>query len=394
LEIDVLDGVMSLVHKSLLEREDGPVGSEPRFVMLETIHEYARERLEECHEAQEICDRHAHFFLELVVEAEPQLRGNEQGIWLRRLESEYDNIRTALHWLTEHEPESGLRLVGALSLFWEIRGYLSEARYLIAELLSRPGAQERTNERAKALYTGGTLADIQGDYEQARRYYGESLAIYGELGDKVGAARPLTGLGTVSWNQGDLQTARSLLEESLALKRELGKPGAISISLNNLGLVALTQGEYATARAYLEEALAIDKELNDEDGVATDLLNLAAVALDERELEKARSLLVQSLVIFQRVEDKHGMADCLENLVGVEGSGKGRAERAPVLAGAAELLREEAGAPMSPQERTRYERYLSAARAQLDDERWQKGWKEGQAMTAEQVVGYVLEQGQ
>jgi predicted ATPase/class 3 adenylate cyclase len=394
MEIDVLDGVMSLVDKNLLVREEQATGSDPRFVMLETIHEYARERLEESHEAQEICDRHAHFFFELVEEAEPQLRGNEQGMWLRRLEVEYDNIRVAMHWLTEHEPESGLRLAGALSLFWEIRGYLSEARYLIAELLSRPGAQERTTVRAKGLYAAGTLADIQGDYEHANAYYEESLAIYRELGDKVGAARPLTGLGTVAWNQGDLETARALLEESLALKRELGSPGAISISLNNLGLLALTEGELAAARAYLEEALAIDRKLNDEDGVATDLLNLGVVALDEREYEKARSLLLESLILFQKVEDTHGMADCLENLMGVEGSGEGSAERAPVLAGAAEVLREEAGAPLSPQEMARYERYLAAARAKLDDESWQRGWKDGQSMTTEEVVGYVLERRQ
>ncbi|HEY0070220.1 MAG TPA: NB-ARC domain-containing protein, partial [Chloroflexia bacterium] len=135
-DVDVLEGVASLVDKSLLNREEQLAGGEPRFVMLETIHEYARERLAESGEAQEVSERHARYFLDLVEKAEPELSGDEQASWLRRLEDEYANIRAALLWAAEHAPEIGLRLAGALWLFWEIRGYLSETRHELAELLS------------------------------------------------------------------------------------------------------------------------------------------------------------------------------------------------------------------------------------------------------------------
>ena len=255
-DLDVLESVASLVDKSLLNREEQIAGGEPRFVMLETIHEYARERLSESGEAQEIGERHARFFLDLAEKAEPELNGDEQEFWLRRLEDEYDNIRAALRWAPEHTPELGLRLAGALWLFWEIRGYLSETRHLLADLLSQPRTLAHTVERAKALHTAGNLADTQGDHEAALDYYTESLVIYRELGDRRNAARPLNGLGLVAWGKGDFVAARSFLEESLAIKRELANPSSISIALNNLGLVAHAQGDYSTARAYLEESLS------------------------------------------------------------------------------------------------------------------------------------------
>jgi predicted ATPase/class 3 adenylate cyclase len=393
LKLDILEGVASLVNKSLLNREEQLAGGEPRFLMLETIHEYARERLEESGEADQVSERHARFFLDLVEQAEPELQGPEQGMWLRRLEDEHDNIRVALHWTAQHKPELGLRMVGALGLFWEIRAFLSEGLNLLADLLSQSGATEGTGDRAKALYVAGNLADIRGDYEAARTYYSEGLAIYRRLGDKLGAARPLNGLGLVSWGQGDLVAARSFLEESLAIKRELGDQGAISISLNNLGLVALAQGDYATARACLEECLVIDRKLEDDDAVATSLGNLGAVALDEGKYEEARSYLLESVMLFKEIGDTRGLVDNLENLVGLA-SQTGHYERALLMAGAAEALREELGAPQSGPEKERYERFLGLARAEADaatcDEQWAKG--KAMAQEIERVITYAVEE--
>ncbi|HKP51143.1 MAG TPA: tetratricopeptide repeat protein [Chloroflexia bacterium] len=390
LQIDVLDGVESLVNKSLLKREEDMAGGETRLVMLETIHEFSRERLAESGEADEVSRRHACFFVDVVEKMEPALQGDEQGDALRRLEDEYANILVALRWAIEHEPTLGLRLAGSLSLFWEIRGYLSEARHLLADLLSRPETREHSSERAKTLNVAGNLADVQNDYEAARTYYSESLAIYRELGDKSGAARPLNGLGLVAWNEGDLASAQSFLEESLAIKRGLGDENAISISLNNLGLLSHTQGDYANARAYLEESLAIDRKLNDQDAIATSLGNLGAVELDTGNYQEAQRLVLESVELFHRVGDKHGVADSLENLVGVTAR-LGRPMEAAVLGGAAEALRDEIATPLSPAESARYETHLAVARAQLDGDAWQSAWAEGRGMGLEQVVAYALE---
>ena len=393
-DMDILDNVESLVEKSLLNREDQVAGGEPRFVMLETIHEYARERLDESGEAQALAERHARFFLDLVEKAEPELNGDDQTVWLRRLEDDYGNIRAALLWAPDNAPELGLRMAGALWLFWEIRGYLSESRHLLTEILSQPKTLEHTTERAKALHTAGNLADTQGDYNAARTYYNESLAIYRELGDRRGAARPLNGLGLVSWGQGDLATARSFLEESLEIKRELADSSSISIALNNLGLVALSQGDYNTARAYLEESLAIDRELKDQDAIATSLVNLGAVALDDERYGEARPLFMEALELFYEVGDTRGIVDSLENLVGLA-SKVGSFGRAPALGGAAEALREDIGAPMGAPERARYERFLALARGSVDDALWSEQWDKGRIMANDlaRVIAYALEEG-
>ncbi len=392
-DVDVLEGVASLVDKSLLNREERIEGGEPRFVMLETIHEYARERLEESGELQEISERHARYFLDLVEKAEPELNGDEQSVWLGRLEEEYDNIRAALSWAPHHAPELGLRLAGALWLYWEIRGYLSETRHLLADLLAQPETLAHTAERAKALQSAGNLADTQGDYDAARAYYNESLVIYRELGDTLSAARPLNGLGLVSWGQGDLATARSFLEESLAIKRELGTPSSISITLNNLGLVALAQGDSATARAYLEESLAIDRELGDKDAVATSQVNLSAVVLDSGNYEEARPLLMEGLARFSEVGDIRGVIDALENLAGLA-SRTGGFERAAWLGGAAEGLREEIGVSMSSPERERQETLLALARAQVDPATWAEQWAMGKGVTndLDRVIAYAKDE--
>jgi tetratricopeptide (TPR) repeat protein len=360
--------------------------------MLETIHEYARERLAEGGEAHDISERHTRYFLDLVERAEPELNGDEQAAWLQKLEDEYENIRAALSWAPENAPELGLRLAGALWLFWEIRGYLTDTRHLLADLLLQPQTQVHTAERAKALYTAGNLADIQGDYEAARAYYTESLAIYRELGDRTGAARPLNGLGLVSWGQGDYVTARSFLEESLTIKRQTADPSSISISLNNLGLVAHTQGDNAMARTYLEEALGIDRRLKDKDAIATSLVNLGAVALDDGSYEEARPLLIEALALFTEVGDRHGIADCLENLVDLA-SHIGSVNRVPMLGGIAEAMREEIGALMPTRERDRYESVLSLARSQVDPATWDEEWVKGRKMAQDldRGIAYVLE---
>jgi predicted ATPase/class 3 adenylate cyclase len=193
-ELDVFDGVESLLEKSLLRQEEGPDG-EPRFVMLETIHEFARERLEEGGEAEEVKRAHAEFFLALAEETEPELRGPRQFSWFERLETEHDNLRAALSWSLETgNAELRLRIGGALRWFWNVRGYAGEGWRWVAAGLSG-GEAAPAAVRAEALLGLGDLAQRQGDYERATEDLEASLALCREAGDRSGEARAQCGAG-------------------------------------------------------------------------------------------------------------------------------------------------------------------------------------------------------
>lgn len=220
--LGVVDGIASLVDKSLLRRDEGG-DAEPRFRMLETIREYALERLVEAGESDRFHRRHADSCLTLAEQAEPGLIGPRQAAWLDRLEEDHDNLRAALSWLARHGlAEHALRLGAALRRFWRARGYITEGRERMSALLSLPGAQGRTASRAKALHAAGWLAREQGDYGDARGLFEESLDIYRGLDDTRGIGWALVDLGFLTRYQGDYVAARSLLEESLGLLKRVG----------------------------------------------------------------------------------------------------------------------------------------------------------------------------
>jgi predicted ATPase/DNA-binding SARP family transcriptional activator/Tfp pilus assembly protein PilF len=320
LELDIPNGVQSLLDKSLLQRRGGSDGR-PRLWMLETLHEYAQEKLEESGEFQGLKWEHAQYFMRLAEEAEPELTGKQQTEWLVRLEYEHDNIRAALRWVMENGTteaiEIGLRMVGALWRFWNVRGHFTEGREQIMAVLARASALSQPAMRvhkAKALNGAGVLAWTLGDYDAAHTLHEESLALRRELGDKLGIAYTLTNLGIVAWSQGDYAAARGLYEESLALKRELGDKLGISYSLNNLGTVTREQGDYATARTLYEESLALRRELGDKLGIAYTLTNLGTVAYSQGDYSYALTLHEESLTLKRELGHKLGIAYTLNNL--------------------------------------------------------------------------------
>ena len=431
LQIDVLDGLASLVDKSLIQQEEG-VDGEPRFTMLVTIHQYAAERLEGSGEAEALRRRHAAYYLALAEEAEAELRGPEQGMWLERLEAEHDNLRAALRWAQEiGEAETGLRLGGALWRFWYVRGYYSEGREWLAGLLALARASKPTATRAQALNGAGLLAHEQGDYAAARSLYEESLAIRRELGDKRGIAISLNSLGHVVREQGEYAKARSFYGESLAIRRELGDKRGIAVSLNNLGNVAHDQGDYAAARSLYGESLAIKRELGDKRGIAISLNSLAEVVCEQGDYAKACSLYEKSLAIKRELGDKRGIAVSLDGLglvarhqgdyvaarslhgeslaifrelgyrwgvlAVLEGfvalaAAQGQPERALRLAGAAAALREAIGAPLPPTYQAELERHLETAQQALGEQASATALADGRAMTMEQAIAYALEE--
>jgi non-specific serine/threonine protein kinase len=428
--LDILEGVESLVEKSLLGQEEG-LRSEPRFVMLETVHEYAREKLERSGEAEQIKRLHGEYFLTLAEEAEPRLRGAAQLEWRERLEAEHDNMRAALSWsIGGRDATLGLRLAGMLSRFWYVGGHLSEGRRWLEEALVK-GSEAPPSARAKSLWGLGDLASLQGDQERGRTSLGEALALYRELEDKKGIAESLCDLGWIEMVRGGHERAKELLEEGLAVARESGDEWTISYALNMRAVSALDQEDLEEANALWEEALALYRKLGDTGRVRSVLLNMAygefvrgnherAEALAgevlalSREMkvdpsmeavsllalgiakmqggdhERAGALLEESLVLYRELGFNRDVAECLEVMAEVAG-GLGEDLRAARLWGATEALREATDNPWVLFERRLHEPYLTAARSRMDEAEWTEAREEGRAMTLDEAISYALE---
>jgi predicted ATPase/class 3 adenylate cyclase len=430
-EWEVLDLLTSLSDKSLVVAEEHDIAT--RYHLLETVRQYAGERLMESGTGKAVREGHRNHFLALAEEAESELMGAAQAKWLERLEVEHENLRAALEWsLAAAESAGGLRLCGALWRFWWTRGHLSEGREWCQRALGKAGGDERTAERAKVLYAAGAMAYYQGDYPSARARSEESLAIRRQLGDRRGLASSLNILGNVAVDQGDFASAQTLFEESLAIDRELGDQRGIAAMLSNLGSVAQNKGDYQAAATLYEESLAIIRELGDRGGIAIVLICLGLAACGEKDYPAARMRLEESLAIGRELGDRRNMAMSLtslgyvadeqgdfvsacalyqEGLViqrelgdmgGVPTSLEGLAATVAALDdalgaariwGAAERLREEIGSPMAPNERPRYHRRVAAARAALgDDVSFDRAWQDGRALTRSRAIEIALEE--
>jgi tetratricopeptide (TPR) repeat protein len=353
-----------LVEASLLRRDDAADDGEgeARFRMLETIREFGLERLAAEGEEGDARRRHAGWCLELAEEAEPLLVGRVQGRWLGRLAIEHDNLRGALGWaLDGGEPGLGLRLAAALWRFWLVRGHLSEGRRWLRRALEDATDQEPTDQElpvcARALAGAASLAQGQGDYEDAVGCYEASLTICRDLGDRRGAGRALIGLGVVAANRGTTAEATARLEEGLALAEEvgddaavatalaglghlacdlldfpraadlytqglarlraLGDPHGVAAALNHLGIVARLQGDFDGAVVLQEQSLALRREMGDRQGEAAALNNLANVAFARGDVAAAVALHEESLALERRLGNRYGIAASLHNLASI-----------------------------------------------------------------------------
>ena len=429
LDLDLLDGMSSMVDKSLVQQLEQTNG-ESRFAMLETIREYAVEKLEASGEKALTKRAHAAFCLVLAEEEATERSGAEGAERLERFAFEHDNFRAGLEWLTETgDAEWGLRLGAALFRFWEMREYLTEGRERLGKLLKLAGAAAPTKARARALFAAGVLAGEQGDYVSADALIGESLGIARQLGDKQGVAVCLNALAVFARDQGDVAVAHSLFEESLALWRELGDQKAVARSLSNLanvvtlqgdnararslyaeclaifqelgdrtgvawsmnyqGDVARDQGDSAAARTLYEQGLAIFRELGDRWGIAGTLADLGSLAREQANYSTARSLYRESIKIFQELDHKRGIARLLECFA-CSAAVQLDAERSLRLAGAAAALRQNIGAPLTPAEQAKLEASLHPARQALTNAVGVTAWLEGWALPVEKAIEEVL----
>jgi len=431
LPVDVLDGASSLLDKSLLYQEEGFDG-EPSFVMLETIHEFALEKLEESSDAEAIKRAHAEYFLALAEEAEPGLWGAEDAAWLDKLEKEHDNMRAALSWTIEYEEaELALRLGAALRWFWYMEGYYGEGRRWLEAALGKDwgvAAEARARalegvgwlasnqgdlDRAQAaaeeglkLSTEAALGDVvatelqnvlgevaweRGDYERAKELFEESLAFYREARDIRGVAWSLGNLANVSSDRGNYEQAKELYEEGLALSRELGGAELLGAYLISLGYEFLLEGNPERATSLNEEAVALYRKRGRRGGLQYALDNLGWAALRQGKHERAKTLHEESLVLCRELGDKLIATESLEGLA-CYAEAKGEAERATRLFGAAEALREAVSYHQRPRDHSLREPYLAAARSRVGEVVWEAAFAERQTMTFEEAVEYALSQ--
>jgi predicted ATPase/DNA-binding XRE family transcriptional regulator len=421
---EVLRHLSALVDKSLVQQTNAH--DEPHFTMLETVREYALERLEEGGEVEKFRRRHAGFYLRLAEEEERASRGPLQRAWLDRLEAEHDNLRTALEWslASQNDTELGLQLTGALSHFWYVRDHHNESRMWLERALKIGGGAAA---RARVLVSAGRLAWFQGEFARVNSLVEESLSLYRQLGDEAGAAFALLVLGRTAVSQGDLVRGEILVEESLGLFRRRGNSWGIArayivlgdrnlfqgaveraesrfrtgleiaqdledaegvaLSLLYLGRAAHVRGDDAHASTLLEESLTAFEGSNDSRGVAEVLLEMGRVAHSQGSDEQALALCRRSLDRSRRLDNKTQIAFCLtlagEILVPRD------AARATSLCGAAEGLLRSLDAVLDPSGALGYEGNLADARLRLGEEAFAKARQRGRMMTLGQAMDEV-----
>ncbi len=314
----MLNELESLVDESLVQQREDDSG-EARFLVLETLREYALDRLQESGEVEALRAWHAAYYLGLAEEAEPHLRGPDQAAWLNRLEREHNNIRAALRWAKDSgDTAILLRLATTMRTFWYLRGHWTEGRMWLSDgLRQRTGAEahaaEKGNLRVTALNALAALATAQADYGSARKFYEECLSLQQANGDKKGIGITLGQLGMVAYAQGDYKTARPPLEEGVAILREVGDNGFLGPLLNNLAMVVHDLGEHQQAQALYEESLALQRDAGNQWRIARVLNNLGEVALDAGDYITAQRYLEESLELSRDVGDKWPLADALTN---------------------------------------------------------------------------------
>jgi predicted ATPase len=379
-----LDTLQSLVDKSLLRR------TEDRFWMLETIREYATERLEESDEAEELELRHAEHFLALAEEAEPHLENEVLGgggEWLDRLERELDNFRAALDQLgASGETERALRLAGALSDLWASRGHVAEGRRRLESALRADKGP--TAARAKALNGAADLAAVSGDPATMGLRAEEALALHRRLGDPRGAAESLQQLGYAVSEEGDWQRAQQLLQESVRLFRDLGDEQYALWTTRTLAWTYAESGDLDRARALYEDDLRRTRVFGSKSLEAALLGSLAWLAVSEGRVQDALPLLKQSLRIRRdlgdRVEIAMGLCSVARAITPL-----GKVRTAVRLISCFDGLREETGGG-EPWVARMNEETLATIRTELDEAAFDEEWEQGRSLTVDEAVSLAL----
>jgi predicted ATPase len=424
---DVFEGIAGLVNGSLLQREESATGR-PRFRMLETLREYALERLEELGEGEEMRQRHAHFYAgKLIDEMGFKIYHAKANTWLNWIESELDNIEATLAWTqsTAQGLEMGPPLIAYLTWFWYRRGYFHEGRRWAERVLASPAAREGSLGRAMALQGSSLLAMWQADLPTATSRANECLDLWQGLQDdrflalaymnsgvvlinmgEDSAAHPVlvkaqelfkavddpcfftitsVHLGNVALGLGNTQEAQGWLDRAYSLSRENGEDWTISFALNNLGELARVKGDYLQAGECYQQSEALLREMGDKGDLARLIHNQGCIALHADDYVGAETHFRQSLSMFRRLGNQRGIAECLAGLAGLSAA-QGQYPLGARLLGAAHALMNNARAAWWPADRIEIERYLHDIRSNLAEEVFDNAWAAGKNLSLEQAV--------
>jgi predicted ATPase/DNA-binding CsgD family transcriptional regulator len=385
LPIDVLNGLASLLDKNLMQQKVA-MGGEPRFVMLETLHEFASERLHERGEAEALRRRHADYYVTLAERAEPELHHAEQQRWSQRLETERDNLRLALEWSLENDVAIGLRLAGALWWHWFTYGYHDEGYLWTQELLPRLDEAPIVNH-PKFLVAAGHLASLLPDLPGAQRLLRQALETARTVGDTRQAARALMLASLII--MGERDQASALAQEGLALFRELDDKADLAWAFNALGEIARVNGQDDLAKRSYARAIALAEQTGNIRRQYVTLVNMSYIAQHENAHARAIALLRQTLVLARDMKNDNDMSRGIQVLSGSLAA-VGEPERAARLLGTAEAARERIGAFVEPQDRSELGRNIASVRSLLDETTFQAAWAEGRRMSLEWAVAEAL----
>jgi non-specific serine/threonine protein kinase len=365
---DAAGDVESLVDKHLVRLEIGADG-ESRYAQLETIREFGLEQLRASGEGDDAHQRLAAYALERVEALTPELFGLGQAAASQGLLAEHNNIRAALDWcVAAHRPETirlGLRMAGALWLFWRVRGFVGEGRGRLQALLGAAGAASApSTELGRALHAGGYLAFALGEAEAAQALLSAALEMGRHVSDAWTQSYALHGLGHAALLRGDLQQARALYGDRLAIARAQDDEYALGQALNALGEVARYLDERGVARRYYEQSIAFRRRLGDARGVAMGLSNVGLVAAAEGETGRARELLSEALALLEQLGNPYGEAVAISALAAVAAA-DGDHDCAARLLGASAAILERLGNPLEPADRLAQQRTEELARRAL-----------------------------
>ena len=388
LGIDMLDGLSSLVDKSLVKQTAG-IESEPRFGMLETIREYAMERLSASEDARQIREAHAAHFATIAAQAATGVMGTQQKDWLDRLDSERDNLRAALQHLGEDGHTSEALDMGAdLWRFWQMRGHHAEGRAALEGLLDRPEASAPNKDRARALAGLGGIIYWQGDMAKAKEVYAEELAVERSIDDPPGLAEALYNLGFVAAVTKDHEAARRYYEGSLEIYSRLQDEASVLRVKEALVFQLFHAGSYEEARELQEANVARFRETGEAYRLANGLSLLAGVLLRLGAYPEARARQAEAIRLFNHAGDMQALVRILIVAAAIA-VGQGELERAAKLRGAADRLKEPLGEIALPMSTLSLEDPAIATREGLGDEAYERAYQEGRALTTDEAIALV-----
>jgi len=428
-KLDVLEGVAALLDNSLVQQQNSIV-DQPRFSMLETIREYALERLVQCGEDNQIRQNHGETFSELASQADPKLFSEQGEYWLDRLEMDYGNFRSAWEW-TQTSQEFyplGWKIVFGLTWFWYRRSYLNEGRQWYQKAVKQSQTLGKSALRGHLLTSAGLVAMWQSDFQRAGEYMDEGLQILRAGGDPADLARALFASGVLAVNQGESDRAQALLSEVFPIFQDIGQEWFQAITLLHLGNIALFQGELETAREYMQRSLTLGKRLGDRWLSASAINNfgefaryqgnhdqaqgyyqesrdyflsiksfpdvaradhsLAWVAYAGGDYAQAGALFLRALELHQQLGIERGAAECLQGLSAVLGA-QGQPEDAISLLSTARARFEALEAGIWPADNADFQRALKKVRSELDEATFKLTWERGQAMSFDQALVFT-----